>query len=148
MSHYRMPGAGGAGIFVTAPAAALLAALVAFLPHSEPLRASVDLLERNHVHDPHTGRCVLVQWVAWEYHAEDGRHHVVAWWLDRLPCALVRTPRGYRLVWTTREDLHQVDAAGYVETWTTFDPELADREVWPVEWRRGLGKRPWPGSSR
>lgn len=98
---------------------------------------SCHLIEINHYYDEN-GKLVFDQIIFWDWHC-DGQQHVCAWRLlkqaEQLPC---RVRGAWRCVWTDGDVLRRVTAPAMRETWTQYDPELADREPWPKEKRREL----------
>lgn len=114
---------------------ALILTVVATIPHDAVLRDSVDVIERNSFYDD-CGRRVFVQWIFWSYC--HGRLHVTAWRLDKDDASFQDNPP--RLVWTEDNRIREVRAASWRETWTQWDPELSEREILPVDRRKGLSK--------
>lgn len=94
-------------------------------------QASCDMVEVNHVMGS-TGNEHFVQAIAWDYFQEFGRHHAQAWvavddWQ--------RTQTGVRLVTASGVTL-DVRCKYFKETWTRHDPEIADRDKFPIKFRR------------
>lgn len=122
---------------------ALLLTFAAVDPGNLVLEETCDCVELNHFYDD-DGRHVFDQVI---FYAWDGRRHQVLDW------RLVKEPslRPQRL-WSAREErwqclwadgqnrdqLRRVLASSFRETWTQFDPELAEREFLPKEDRRLL----------
>lgn len=46
----------------------------------------------------------------------------------------------YHVSWRENDKLRKVRASLFKETWTTFDPELIERDYLPVDRRKGLTK--------
>jgi hypothetical protein len=99
-------------------------------PQSPPLTDTVDIIERNHVHDAHGCRS-FTQWIFWRWTGQ--RYEVVAWRVDK-----GHVVAGNRLRWMDGTQPREVRAVSFRETWTVGDPEVMDREITPVEFRRGL----------
>lgn len=117
-------------------------------------REQVDLVEYNHFYDEY-GRLVFDQniWYDWndnlvlELYTEvdeiviGGRYNVRAW-------RLVKTPNlipykdwergGYTSFWADGEQIRDINAKEFRETWTQYDPELVEREFLPKEKRKEL----------
>lgn len=69
------------------------------------------------------------------------RTNVRAWRLVKSPSQIPERDwggRGYLASWTDGKLNRHVVAADYRETWTQYDPELAEREILPKERRRPL----------
>jgi hypothetical protein len=86
-----------------------------------------DSCELNHYYDGE-GREVLRQVILWDAHPK--APCVVAWWLVN-QCHL-DAPNHRVLDREHREFRFHT----FTETWTQHDPELANREFWPVDGRR------------
>lgn len=122
----------------------LLTAALAILPHAEPVRESVDLIETNHFYDEQ-GRLVFDQTIFYDWDRSADRYQVRAWRLVKHPSQLPqrdwRTGR-YVATWIDSKDgsecLRRVESEAIKETWSQHDPELAEREYLPKERRREL----------
>jgi hypothetical protein len=96
----------------------------------------VDRIELNHYHDSRDGRCIFTQVILWNWYDDIGAFHCVAW---RIPHTNLRFPRyssacrAYIVPWIDRATQRKftVRAFSYSETYTIFDPELADRKHIP-----------------
>lgn len=122
-------------------AIALLA--VTIMPQSEPVRDSVDIIEVNHFYDQN-GQLVFDQVIFWEWHEREGRYHVLAWRLLKRPSQFpVRDWQrgGHVAVWYDGDVLREVRAVAVRETWTQYDPELAERAFLPKDRRLELTRR-------
>ncbi|MCR9292890.1 MAG: hypothetical protein NXI32_09235 [bacterium] len=105
-----------------------------------------DKLELNH-YLTEDGQTSFDQLIFWEWSPEYCRFHVVAWCLvDNAPERAVRKlPDGrYQCRWwdEDREFWHVVTSKLYRETWTTVDPERANKILFEEKHRRRL----WPVS--
>ena len=89
-----------------------------------------DVLERNTVVSE-DGRETLKQWIVWDFDHGDGVHRC-QWWAPDRGEEVRRTQDGWRVT----VDGRRIVARWYRETRTRFDPEVADRDLWPVENRR------------
>lgn len=90
-----------------------------------------DRLEINHVYDCN-GRHSFTQAIFWDWYS-DGTLHVSAWSI----LGKHRLERG-RIVFYQRQTLRVVEFSTWCESWTQGDPELRDRQLLPVERRRGF----------
>jgi hypothetical protein len=95
----------------------------------EPTTYRCDIIELNHFHCPQQGCHRFSQVIVWSWKPEVRAHHVDTWWLvagaESTPR---RTASGYV---AARADGVRFTADAYRETWTTIDPELADKQKWP-----------------
>ncbi|XZE54787.1 hypothetical protein SH139x_000766 [Planctomycetaceae bacterium SH139] len=102
----------------------------------------VDLIEVNHYHDE-SGRHVFDQLIFYDWHAGQNRFHVRAWRLIKEPG---QTPmrdhddKVWRVIWHDAGVLRHVEASSHRETWTQFDPELANRSYLPQDQRKDLSQ--------
>lgn len=101
----------------------------------EPVSDKVDVVEVNRIVDS-KGHVTLEQVIWWNYRYD--AYQVVAWRF----AGFVGLPekRGQRWVsrWFDGKKIREVVARVNRETWTMFDPELADRHKLPESWRIGL----------
>lgn len=113
--------------------------LLSILPHCGPVVTRCDLAELNHFHDG-CGKCVFTQVVWWDWRPHEAEHRVVAWRLLKTDGMRPRlAPHGeWRSLWTEGDELIEVRAASFRETWTQYDVEVHDRDELPKEMRRGL----------
>lgn len=102
----------------------------------------VDLIEINHFYDEH-GKHVFDQVIFYDWSSEESRYHVRAWRLLKKPDQIPSRnwKHGYFVtVWHDGDLLRRVRAPSMRESWTQYDPELAEREHLPKEKRRELAK--------
>ncbi|MEW4564935.1 hypothetical protein AB1K70_20585 [Bremerella sp. JC770] len=121
----------------------IMCAYFDFLPTDPALTDQVDLVEINHVADP-SGRSVLDQVIYYRWSRADARYQVVAWRLLRSPQQVPRRDWNqgvYVSRWFDVDLLRKVIAGQRRETWTTYDPEMAERTIYPIEERRELATR-------
>jgi hypothetical protein len=112
------------------------------IPRGPVARDMVDLIEVNHFYDD-CGRLVFDQAIYYDWHPVERRHHVRAWRLIKDDSQLpVRDWQqgGYLSVWQDGELLRVVRSSAIRETWSQFDPELAERDALPPDRRRELTK--------
>jgi hypothetical protein len=119
--------------------------LLSVVPRDDVSRESVDLVELNHFYDEN-GRLVFDQVIFWDWSERDARYQVAAWRLVKHEVQLPRPDCCGRKFWTVLwqdGDRHRaITAHAYRETWTQYDPELAEREYLPAANRRELrGKK-------
>lgn len=122
----------------------LLTVVISMVPVDSVVRDTVDLIEVNHVYDDR-GRLVLQQVIFWDWHADRGRFHVVAWRMLRETGQIPRRDwqqDDYFCLWYDGDVLREVRAPSRSETWTQFDPELDDRQELPRSLRRKLSGEP------
>ena len=121
-------------------AVTLYAHVFGAVPHDTMIRDAVDVIEVNHFYDD-CGRHVFDQQIFWDWSGT--RYQVVAWRLIKSPEMLPHRDwkrGGYVAMWRDNETLREVRAPAIRETWTQYDPELAERQVLPQEQRRHLTK--------
>jgi len=126
----------------------LASAIAAFclVPHEDALVDHVDLIELAHVYDG-DGRKVLSQVIFWNWHWRDSKFHVCDW---RIANAKSMRPRldhrsgEYRLEWRDGNSgaWRRAIAPSFRETWSQYDPEVADRAELAVDFRRKLTPPP------
>lgn len=90
-----------------------------------------DVLERNVVE--HEDGSEFAQFVVWDWDSEAGVHRCQGWWRDSGE-RVQRTAEG----WRVKVGGVLIEARAFRATRTESDPELRDREAWPVERRRGV----------
>ncbi|TWT30701.1 hypothetical protein [Blastopirellula retiformator] len=105
--------------------------------HTPAVHDRVDLIEVNHLYDC-GGRHVLDQIIFWDWDRD--RFTVRAWRLIKDGNCLPRRNRNgvYVSYWRDMYTMRKVVAPRKRETWTNYDPEVADREVLPMDCRWGL----------
>jgi hypothetical protein len=113
---------------------------LAFLPVREIPTDYCSVVEVNHVIDA-AGGIGLEQTIWWDV-TPDG-YQVLAWRM--LASTGYPTVERGRYVVTWRDScsggrIRRIVAASWFETWTRYDPEIADREWWPVDKRRRLAE--------
>lgn len=100
----------------------------------------VDLIEVNHLYDER-GRLVIEQVIFYDWDHATDRFQVVAWRLLKSPEQFPqRHWESGRFVarWRDQAVWREVSAGQVCETWTTFDPEVLERNMFPIEKRREL----------
>lgn len=115
-----------------------LAGLVAAIQTTGFDVVAADAIEINHVCDLDECRVTFEQVVLWDL--IDGQYHVVHW-VPLSKCSQVHRRGDYYAIQISPERASNRKIAlapAYLETWTLYDPEIADRELYPVENRRGL----------
>jgi hypothetical protein len=128
---------------------AMLLLATSLIPQSPTVSDRVDVVELNHVYDA-DGRRVLSQLIFWEWNTRLARHQVVAWrlWKRGQPHPLCDPQGGeHHLLFHDNQVLRVVHARAYRESWTQYDPEIADRGRLPQNQRRGLLGIEQPSSS-
>lgn len=113
-------------------------ALLAIIPYSPIIHDDVCVFEVNHVCDQATGKPSLDQIICW---GEDGR--VVGWRvLHRRPISLGHGRLLHISCGSEGPTVRIFAVATLFESWSYFDPEIADREQRPVTQRKELSERP------
>jgi hypothetical protein len=119
---------------------------VSFSPGEPVAVDKVDLVEINHFFDEQ-GRLVFDQVIFYEWCPRECRYQVRDWRLlksdSQVPLRNWRDGN-FVAIWHDFKDcdiLRRVSAAMIRETWTQYDPELAEREYLRDDQRRLLSKR-------
>lgn len=112
----------------------LIIAALSIIPHDGAvLRESLDVVERNIVHDA-DGCQFIDQLVFWRLDPR-GWHEVQDWRWAKDYSMSYHPPR---LLMTDNGRLRQIDVGSWVENHTQFDVEMADQELLPTDGRRKL----------
>lgn len=119
----------------------LLFSVMASSPaNNEPICEAVDLIEVNHFYDEQ-GRLVFDQAIFYEWSQKHDRYMIRAWRLVKNKSQLPQQDHrrgGWLTVWHDGEILRRVWSQSYRESFTQYDPELAERDHLPKEQRREL----------
>jgi hypothetical protein len=97
---------------------------------STPHVTNYDVLERNVVLNE-DGGVVREQYICWDWDHDAGVHRCQGWWRDSGE-RVQRTADG----WRVKVGGVVIESRTFRATRTDTDPELRDREAWPVERRR------------
>lgn len=115
--------------------------IAAILPSEDVTRERCDLIVLNSFYDDQA-RLVFDQLLFYDWSHDDGRFQLRAW---RMVKSTAQHPRydHARELWTTTTWLdgeipRQITAPVYQHVFTSFDPELTEREFLPKEQRREL----------
>ncbi len=125
---------------VISSATILLAASMGTNPVDFAVEDLVDLIEVNHFYDEH-GKHVFDQLIFYDWSPQESRFEVRAW---RMMKKVRQEPlrdwntSDYKLIFHEHGILRKVRGASFHETWTQFDPEIADRQLLPMHLRREL----------
>lgn len=117
-----------------------LIAILTATPPQTTINDHVDLIEVNHYFDSR-GKHIFDQVIFYEWSKSSARFHVTAW---RMLKTVEQIPRKdwrsglYVTMWRDGKEFRRVEANGFRETWTQYDPELVEREFLSREHRRGL----------
>ncbi|UUO04638.1 hypothetical protein M4951_14690 [Blastopirellula sp. J2-11] len=117
----------------------LLLLLTAF-PQEAAVIDQVDLIEVNHLYDQQ-GRHVIDQLIFWNWDRD--RFQIRAWRLIKSQSQLPLRDwnrGGYVCYWRDLQQLRKVYAPQKRETWTTYDPEVRQRELLPIQQRAELSR--------
>ncbi|MEW4455219.1 hypothetical protein AB1L30_21300 [Bremerella sp. JC817] len=102
----------------------------------------VDLIEINHLYDLQ-GRLVINQLIFYQWDSASQRFQVRAWRLlktdDQLPRKSWNQDQ-YVCHWKDMNVHRKVYANNIRETWTTQDPEVLERNMFPIEHRSELSQ--------
>ena len=129
---------------------AVVIAAISITPREDVAEDRVDLIEVNHFYDEH-GKHVFDQLIYYDWSETDSRYQVRAWRLLKKKTQLPSrdwTHDDYVAVWQDGDVLRRVRAESVRESWTQYDPELAEREYLPKEKRRDLVRRVAGGTIR
>jgi hypothetical protein len=125
--------------------ALVVTAVLALAPPAAVLTDTAEIVELNHFFDA-DGRLVFDQIIFWEWRDDLAGLHVFAWRLCKSSAQIPLRdwPRGgYSATWFDGDRFRQVRARSFRETWTQYDPEVADHQFVPPDQRRGLvGEKP------
>lgn len=109
----------------------------------------VDKVEVNHFYNEE-GQLVFDQLIWYDWSPKDHRDQVRAWRLVKTPETLPVRIQGtdtYLSWWADKDIERKVYARSRTETWTQYDPELAEREYLPKEERKELSTLPIKGTA-
>ncbi len=121
---------------------AICLATVFLSPRQDVATDRVDLIELNHFYDE-KGQLVFDQIIFYDWSAQRGRFNVRAWRMLKTPAQIPHPnarQRKYTVVWYDGDTLRRVEAPSIRESWTQYDPELAERAYLPKDMRRELRK--------
>lgn len=109
----------------------------------QPTRTEyVSRLEFNHLYDPHSGKELFTQVIAWRHYDSVNREHVAFFWTVK-DVPLFGHMEKYHYVLKWHEDyIVIIKSDTFVETWTFTDPEMEDRQLFPKKERIGLNRYP------
>ena len=110
--------------------------LLSILPYETIISEQVDVVEVNHFYDE-KGRHVFDQVIFYDWKCN---YHELADW--RLIKNESQRPVNGRMLFYDQDTLRKITARTQRETWTQYDPELAERERLPKERRRLLYVKP------
>lgn len=114
-------------------------------PEAPVLVDRCDVAEVNHFYDEN-GRLVFDQVIFYDWDDSKARFQVRAWRLLKTPSQWPLRDRrrgGYTSTWNDGDQLRQVFASSFRETWNQVDTEVLERQFLPRDQRRELA-RPKP----
>ena len=120
-------------------------ALSLTIDHDLLIYDSVDVIEINHCYGS-DGEKRFTQTIFWEWKNfyPEGNYIVVDWRIVKdQPQPHPRkdySKGGYTLIWNDQGTWRRVRSVSMRETWTQYDPELDNRQIFPTARRRGLTK--------
>jgi len=106
------------------------------------LAETCDLIELNWFYDER-GKLVFQQTIFYDWSERESRYNVRDWRLVKTTAQLPQrdwSSGGYSAMWQDGEQFRHVRSQSFRETWTQYDPELAEREFLPKEKRKELRK--------
>ncbi len=109
----------------------------------------VDLIEVNHFYDEH-GKLVFDQIIFYDWCDQKCRYNVRAWRLLKKPAQVPSRNwehGDYVSIWKDGALVRHVRAPSFRESWTQYDPELAERDFLPKERRADLCRMIGDGST-
>lgn len=114
--------------------------LAAEIPHDGVAREAVDLIEINHFYSEEAAVFMFDQAIFMDWSEDFARYQVRAWRLVKSPAQLPQRDwnGGYTAVWQDGELMRCVRAKQVRETWSQYDPELAERDYLAKELRKEL----------
>lgn len=114
---------------------AFILALAVSQPLPKPIK--VDAVELNHFHDKR-GEHVFSQFVfkRWGNWTDGKRYHVSEWLLLKNKYAHIKRGNRHTILYFHDGQEVLVETPVYRETWTTFDPELQDKNLLPEDRRQ------------
>ena len=124
-----------------------LLAVISFFPHHNDsiLYDKVDMIEINHFVDEE-GRKVFTQVLFWDYNSNLHEYCIRAWRLSK-PNNIVEPERRWNptryvshFYDGSNEQFRIVEAPQMRETWTQYDPERRNREIFSEDMRKPLTK--------
>lgn len=104
------------------------------------LAETCDLIELNWFYDER-GKLVFQQTIFYDWSSEYARYNVRDWRLVKTTAQLPQrdwSSGGYVAMWQDGEQFRRLQSKHFCETWTQYDVELLEREILPIEHRRGL----------
>ena len=111
----------------------IVSVLLAAMPAAR-IEAQCDWIELNRVMRPN-GKVSLTQAIFWSLEA-DGDYHCRDWAICEQPAS--RVEGGWQLLLYRHQRHYRVIAPVFSESWTSNDPEVDDREVWPENQRQKI----------
>jgi hypothetical protein len=121
---------------------AVCLSVIGLNPVEDVNRDRVDLIEVNHLYDD-KGGLVFDQVIFYNWCGKKCRYEVCDYRLLKKSAQLPKRNwrlKKYEAVWHDGDLLRRVTAPSFRETWTRYDPELAERDNLPKEKRAGLSK--------
>jgi len=111
-------------------------------PAQTHLEDQVDLIEINHLYDLN-GQPLIHQLIFYQWDPAAHRYQVRAWRLLKSPDQFPRKNWNqdlYVCQWRDMRVYRKVYAKEIRETWTTHDPEVLERKMYPIEKRGKLSQ--------
>ena len=112
--------------------------LCSLIPQEHVVEECCAAIELNTVYS-RTGGETLTQWILWDSYEDTGV--VCRGWKMLAGERLTRSGGKWAMVWNRGGVLHRVSAPLFLRTHTQRDPEVDDRELFPVNHRRFIWNR-------
>lgn len=105
-------------------------ALLLIVPFTPTIEDRCDVAELNHFYDEN-GRLIFDQVIYYKWSSHTERHEVIAWRLVKHESQIPARDwegGGYVAVFSDGDISRRVRSDSFRESWTQYDPELAERE--------------------
>jgi hypothetical protein len=115
-------------------------ATTGFNPQQHVVRDRVDLIEVNHFYDE-KGKLFLEQLIFYDWCPKTSHYNIRTYRLLKDPLEVPRRnyeDRGYVVIWREGPAVRKVYATAVRESWTQYDPEIAERRHLPKDQRKSL----------
>ena len=117
----------------------LAAIVISISPYAPETTDRVSLIEDNRLYSDN-GDPVFRQIIFWDWFYDLGEFHVVAYRVVAFDYHSIQIGSdGCTVIICVNGDLIRVRSDHFRRTWTQTDPEVDDRQRFPMEFRRGIG---------
>lgn len=121
----------------------LIIACIGLIPHDPVIDDRADVIEVNRYFDSEAN-LVFTQVIFWGWHDQQDTFRVRAWRFLKQEMQIPQRDwnrRTYVTIWVDGAVMRRVQALAVQQTWSQFDPEVADRKFLPQHQRRGLSSQ-------